>query len=278
MMFTNEFNGHGGDVQDALPSSARKIKNQPVAYGEKSGHVHVITGSEVELFEDDEGNRFAVVGNNGAFHQHINDFMLTEETYKVNKNISNADHTKPCLIKPGVYFIGIHQRYNPYEKVFQKSYRLMKYCRFYTQEELEKKLGIKPGYIEESGGIFYSESQNMPIRMMNQLCGKKFQLSSLEIDEDGCNFETWTGMEWAIYPWMYCAITEEEYLGNDQVAGNHYQHLAIQPLEFIEKNNLPFFEGNVVKYICRHSHKNGKEDLLKAIDYINKIIEYRYGK
>jgi len=122
MNFTNEFNGHGGDVQfysiDRLPQGAKKIKNQPVAFGEKSGHVHVLTGS-VELFEY-EGKRFAVIGSDGAFHQHMKDSTLTEKTYKVNQHLSNADHTKECPIKPGVYLIGIHQRYNPYEKVFEK--------------------------------------------------------------------------------------------------------------------------------------------------------------
>ena len=36
-----------------------------------------------------------------------------------------------------------------------------------------------------------------------------------------------------------------------QVGGNHYKDFAIQPIEFIVKNNLGFIEGNVIKYICR---------------------------
>ena len=34
-----------------------------------------------------------------------------------------------------------------------------------------------------------------------------------------------------------------------QVAGGHYTKCSIQPIEYIHANNLPFIEGNVVKYI-----------------------------
>jgi hypothetical protein len=37
-----------------------------------------------------------------------------------------------------------------------------------------------------------------------------------------------------------------------------------------------FAEGNAIKYICRHSLKGGKEDLLKAKHYIDMIIERDY--
>lgn len=57
-----------------------------------------------------------------------------------------------------------------------------------------------------------------------------------------------------------------------QVGGNHYARFAIQPLEFIEKNNLPFADGNVIKYVCRWRFKNGLEDLRKAKHYIEMLI------
>ena len=34
---------------------------------------------------------------------------------------------------------------------------------------------------------------------------------------------------------------------------------------------------NAVKYISRHKRKNGKEDILKAIWYLERIIEIEYG-
>jgi hypothetical protein len=54
---------------------------------------------------------------------------------------------------------------------------------------------------------------------------------------------------------------------------NHYNKFPIEPWDFIYANSLDFFEGNVVKYICRWKEKGGIEDLRKAITYIEKIIE-----
>jgi|TARA_R100000388_G_C7233302_1_gene156131 hypothetical protein len=52
-----------------------------------------------------------------------------------------------------------------------------------------------------------------------------------------------------------------------QVGGSHYKHFTIQPFEFISKNELTFFQGNVIKYVCRYRFKNGIEDLEKIIHY-----------
>lgn len=58
-----------------------------------------------------------------------------------------------------------------------------------------------------------------------------------------------------------------------QVDGGHYKDFPIQPVEFIQRNNLPFIEGNVVKYVCRWRNKNGISDLKKARHYIDLLIE-----
>ena len=42
-----------------------------------------------------------------------------------------------------------------------------------------------------------------------------------------------------------------------QVEGDHYKKYTIQPIEFITKNNIPFIEGNIIKYICRWKDKGG---------------------
>jgi hypothetical protein len=52
--------------------------------------------------------------------------------------------------------------------------------------------------------------------------------------------------------------------------------MKIQPSEFINKNNLPFAEGNAIKYICRHKHKGERQDLEKAKHYIDMILERDY--
>ena len=61
-----------------------------------------------------------------------------------------------------------------------------------------------------------------------------------------------------------------------QIGGNHYKGFAIQPTEFIVKNNIPFLEGNVIKYVCRHRHKNGRQDIEKAIHCLQMLLEYEY--
>jgi len=63
-----------------------------------------------------------------------------------------------------------------------------------------------------------------------------------------------------------------------QVAGTHYKTLAIQPVEFIHKNDLGFLEGNVIKYIARHRDKNGADDIRKAIHYCQLILELEYNQ
>ena len=63
-----------------------------------------------------------------------------------------------------------------------------------------------------------------------------------------------------------------------QIGGSHYQIMKIQPSKFINDNKLLFAEGNAIKYICRHAHKGGREDLKKAIHYIEMIIERDYSE
>lgn len=64
----------------------------------------------------------------------------------------------------------------------------------------------------------------------------------------------------------------------EQAGGNHYKDLAIQPVEYIFHNRLPYLEGNVVKYVTRHNSKNGAEDIRKAIHYCQLILELEYGE
>ena len=61
-----------------------------------------------------------------------------------------------------------------------------------------------------------------------------------------------------------------------QIGGNHYQKYKIQPSKFVVENKLLFPEGCAIKYIIRHQDKGGKDDLLKAIHFIEMIIERDY--
>jgi len=60
---------------------------------------------------------------------------------------------------------------------------------------------------------------------------------------------------------------EELFPQDKQIGGSHYKDFHIQPYEFISKNNLSFFQGNVIKYVCRYLNKNGIEDIEKIIHY-----------
>lgn len=62
-----------------------------------------------------------------------------------------------------------------------------------------------------------------------------------------------------------------------QVGGDHYKSLKIQPIEYIDANNLPYLEGNVIKYVTRHASKNGVQDIDKAIHYLELIKQMRYS-
>ena len=58
-----------------------------------------------------------------------------------------------------------------------------------------------------------------------------------------------------------------------QIGGSHYKKFKIQPYEFISKNDLSFFQGNVIKYVCRYLHKNKIEDLEKIKHYCDLEIK-----
>ena len=62
-----------------------------------------------------------------------------------------------------------------------------------------------------------------------------------------------------------------------QIGGQHYIKYKIQPSKFVVENKLLYPEGSVIKYICRHQYKGGKEDLLKAMHFIEMIIERDYS-
>ena len=68
-------------------------------------------------------------------------------------------------------------------------------------------------------------------------------------------------------------IFNEAFPQSRQVGGKHYKNFPIQPYEFISKNNLSFFQGCVVKYVCRYLQKNGIEDLEKIKHYCDLEIK-----
>lgn len=60
-----------------------------------------------------------------------------------------------------------------------------------------------------------------------------------------------------------------------QVGGDHYR-AAIQHWDYVVANKMPYLEAMAFKYIDRHARKNGKQDLEKAMHFIEKMIETYY--
>ena len=59
-----------------------------------------------------------------------------------------------------------------------------------------------------------------------------------------------------------------------QVGGDHYQKAGsnMQPWDIARAWDLNGWEMNVLKYLLRHRYKNKKEDLEKAIHYLQYLI------
>lgn len=114
---------HTGDVQaveSALPKSVTKIERKPVAYGEKSGHLHVITG-DYEMFEEEKTKDvYVTVGPGGALSQHVHETIWKKAGFDTQELLEKADHKPARLLPNKTYRIGIHQAYNPYKKIQEK--------------------------------------------------------------------------------------------------------------------------------------------------------------
>jgi len=63
-----------------------------------------------------------------------------------------------------------------------------------------------------------------------------------------------------------------------QIGGNHYVTKPVQPWEAMEscmssEEFCGYLRGNVIKYMMRCNDKGGKEDLLKAQHYLEKLLQ-----
>lgn len=63
-----------------------------------------------------------------------------------------------------------------------------------------------------------------------------------------------------------------------QVGGNHYRDMAIQPMTYILANNIGFCEGTAIAYLSRWKAKGGIQDLEKARQTIDFLIESEKAK
>jgi hypothetical protein len=69
---------------------------------------------------------------------------------------------------------------------------------------------------------------------------------------------------------------EELSASEKQVGGDHYGD-DLQPIDVIDAWGLDFYEGSALKYLARHRKKNGREDIEKAIHYLELLLERQYS-
>lgn len=53
---------------------------------------------------------------------------------------------------------------------------------------------------------------------------------------------------------------------------DHYNK-KIECLDYVMSHNMGFLEGSIIKYVTHYKSKNGREDLLKAKEYLDKLLE-----
>ena len=75
-------------------------------------------------------------------------------------------------------------------------------------------------------------------------------------------------------------LLEEEEMKDMVNKPEHYTNSSIETIDMIESITAEGFhyylEGNILKYLARYRHKNGIQDLQKALWYLNKLIEVQH--
>lgn len=63
-----------------------------------------------------------------------------------------------------------------------------------------------------------------------------------------------------------------------QVGGDHYRLREVQHWDYVRGAGIPYLEAMVMKYIDRWRHKNGLQDLEKALHFAQKLRELSPNK
>lgn len=83
-----------------------------------------------------------------------------------------------------------------------------------------------------------------------------------------------TGKDYNYCSNEYVCIDYDKFEGKNSNIKPSYYGTGIDVIEFCLRNNLTFMQGNVIKYVTRYKNKNGIEDLEKAKEYIDRLIEF----
>jgi hypothetical protein len=104
---------HQGDTQfyliDKIPANAKKVEKQFIAASEQSGSFHALFG-DYDMYEVEDGFALHVKGEctlNHSLKEHLKDVTMDEV-----KVLPKKDH-RHSTVEPGIYFVGIQQRFDP---------------------------------------------------------------------------------------------------------------------------------------------------------------------
>lgn len=75
------------------------------------------------------------------------------------------------------------------------------------------------------------------------------------------------------------SVKPRESANSIQIGGEHYKRFkGFEPWDVITAWELGYLDGTALKYIARWKHKNGVEDLNKAIHFLQKCVEVEEAK
>ena len=96
-------------------------------------------------------------------------------------------------------------------------------------------------------------------------------LTSLEFNDKGAAKES--ALVAQVINLLHSTTSEPIPTESSATSPDYYSKYEVKPIDFIVDNNIPFAEGNIVKYVVRWRQKNGVEDLKKARVYLDKLIQ-----
>lgn len=113
------------------------------------------------------------------------------------------------------------------------------------------------------------------VSQVNDTYSKSAIANAFEWYEVGNGYDYWKSLH---DRWLeYLQSDSEEIIEKEPIKPSHYHKNKDHDVySFVHHNQLGMLEGNVIKYVARHKKKNGKEDLLKAIETLNRLIELNY--
>jgi predicted transcriptional regulator len=142
-----------------------------------------------------------------------------------------------------------------------------------TASQLAENLG------ENYKGVHSALTKMLENNLVEKMDDKTYVLTDLGMIEFAAEPQKIDTLPTKITPINEKAVNEIKRTVNyDATTPSHYQGKTMQVFDVLNEfltveANQGFYVGNVIKYVVRFRGKNGKEDLLKAREYLNKLID-----